>query len=131
MTKFLKEKKGMTVNHNTVNTDLKKDLESLTKQEYANQKTGILAMLDDEIKIAHTMVTTSKEDAIKLKAMSAVTKLSKTKADVLIKFRKAQAELTKEERPVYNVYIGEPKIAKGDELDEKDTTEDETISSGE
>lgn len=118
MQRLLKEKKGITVNHNTVNNDLKKDLESLTQEEYENQKFGILSMLDDEIEIAHGIATTNSDDSTKLKAMNTVSKLSKTKADVLTKFRKAQAVMSKEEKPIYEVSIGKPKTAKNEELDE-------------
>lgn len=120
MTKLLKEKKGITVNHNTVNSDLKRDLESLTESEYTNQKSGILSMLDNLIEIADGIATSDPDNKLKLQAMNTVTKLSKTKSDVLIKFRKANAELHKQERPIYEVTVGEPKTATNEELDEKD-----------
>lgn len=117
MTKILKKKKGIDVNHNTVNNDLKKDLESLTESEYENQKSGILSMLDNLVQVANNIATTDSDSNLKLKAMNTITKLSKTKADVLTKFRKANAELTKKERPVYKVSIGKPEVADG-EFDE-------------
>lgn len=117
MTKLLKEKKGIDVNHNTVNADLKRDLESLTADEFENQKSGVLSMLDNLITIANNIATNNEDDGVKLKAMNTLTKLSKTKADVLTKFRKANADLNKAERPVYNVTVGEPKVATQEELD--------------
>jgi glycerol-3-phosphate cytidylyltransferase-like family protein len=81
----------------------------LTDTEYNNQKSGILQMLDIEIDIAHNIVTSNPDEELKLKAANTVTKLSKTKAEILIKFRKARAELAKAEKPVYNVFIGQPK----------------------
>ncbi len=108
MQTLLKEKYGIDANHNTVNADLKRDLEFLTKQEYTNQKNGILSMLDTEIEIAHNIVTTESDNELKLKAMNTVSKLSKTKSEILIKFRHAQAKLSTEEKPIINVSIGEP-----------------------
>ncbi len=108
MQKLLKDKYGITANHNTVNADLKKDLEFLTKEEYTNQKNGILSMLDTEIDIAHSIATTEPDSELKLKAMNTVSKLSKTKSEILIKFRQAQAKLSTAEKPIYNVFIGEP-----------------------
>lgn len=109
MQKLLKEKYGIVANHNTVNADLKQDLEALTKVEYENQKTGILSMLDDEIEIAHNIATSSGDPEIQLKAMNTVSKLSKTKSEVLVKFRRAQAQLSKEEKSEINVFIGKPR----------------------
>lgn len=117
MTKLLKEKKGIAVNHNTVNKDLKKDLESLTAEEYENQKSGILSMIDNLIEIANNIATNEDDSNLKLKAMNTLTKLSKTKTDIVTKFRKANAEMHQEEKPVYNVTIGEPQEAN-EELDE-------------
>lgn len=109
MQKLLQEKYGITVTHSIVNQDLKKDLEALTPTEYENHKSSILTMLEDEIRIAHNIATTEPENEIKLKAMSAVSKLSKTKAEILIKFRKAQSQLSKEEKPEIRIFIGQPK----------------------
>lgn len=108
MQKLLKDEYSIEANHNTVNADLKRDLEFLTKEEYTNQKSGILSMLDTEISIAHTIATNEIDNELKLKAMNTVSKLSKTKSDILIKFRKAQAKLSIEEKPIYNISIGEP-----------------------
>jgi len=109
MQKLLKEQYGITVNHNTINVDLKHDLETLTKTEYENQKNGILQMLNTEIDIAHTIATSEADSELQLKAMNTVSKLSKTKSEILIKFRKAQSELSADDKPVINVFIGEPK----------------------
>lgn len=114
MTKLLKEKYGLVVNHNTVLKDLKMDLEALTESEYENKKSGILNMIEEEIEQAHNIAINSEEDDLKLKAMNTVSKLTKTKADILIKFRRAQAQLSKEEKPEVNVFIGQPK-----QIDEK------------
>lgn len=109
MQRLLKEKFGIEANHNTINEDLKHDLESLTKEDFNNQKSGILTMLNDEIDIAHGIATSAlDEPEIQLKAMNTVSKLSKTKSDILIKFRKAQSQITKEEKPEINVFIGKP-----------------------
>lgn len=137
MTKLLQERKGIIVNHNTVNNDLKKDLESLTEQEYENQKNGIISMLDNLVEVANNIATNEEDNNLKLKAMNTLTKLSKTKTDILNKFRKANAELNKKERPIYKILIGEPEVADGDfngnttktkrndSGDEKDTGKDE------
>ena len=109
LTKLLKEKYGIVANHVTVLNDLKKDLEALTESDYDNKKSGILNMIEDEIDEAHRIATESVDDDLKLKAMNTVSKLTKTKAEILIKFRRAQAQLSKEEKPEYNVYIGQPK----------------------
>jgi len=109
MQKLLKERYGIIANHNTINADLKKDLEALTKEEYNNQKSGILNMINSEIEIAHNIATTSGDPEVQLKAMNTVSKLTKTKSEILIKFKKAQAQLAKEEKPDINVFIGEPK----------------------
>lgn len=108
MQRLLKEKYGIEANHNTINEDLKHDLESLTKEELNNQKSGILTMINDEIDIAHAIATNSGDAEIQLKAMNTVSKLSKTKTDILIKFRKAQSEIAKEEKPKINIFVGKP-----------------------
>ena len=109
MQRLLKEEYGIVANHNTINTDLKNDLEALTTEEYNNQKEGILNMIEDEINIAHGIAQKSGDEELQLKAMNTVSKLSKTKSDILIKFKKAQSQLSKEDKPEINVYIGEPK----------------------
>jgi len=108
MQQLLKEKYGIKANHNTINEDLKKDLEALTPEEYENQKGGILKMLETEIDIAHNIATTDDNNELKLKAMNTVSKLSKTKADILVKFRRAHAQLAKDEQTTINVIIGKP-----------------------
>jgi len=108
MQTLLKNEYGINANHNTVNADLKRDLELLTKEEYTNQKNGILNMLDTEINIAHNIATNEADSELKLKAMNTVSKLSKTKSEILIKFRRAQAKLSTEEKPIYNISIGKP-----------------------
>jgi hypothetical protein len=110
MQKLLLEKKSMTVHHSTISEDFKKDLESLTKIEYDNQKGGILFMLDNLITIANNIAKDGTDDKIRLDAMKTISKLDKTKTDVLIKFRKAQIEIDKKDRPIYNVFIGKPKV---------------------
>lgn len=109
MQKLLKSEKGMEVNHNTINADLKRDLETLTKDEYRNKKNGILSMIDDEIDTAHNIAMHGAEEKIQLDAMNTVSKLSKTKTDILIKFRKANVEINKEDKPIYNISIGKPR----------------------
>lgn len=126
MQRLLKEKHGIVVTHSIVNGDLKKDLEALTSAEYENKKSGILKMLEDEIDIAHTIATNDPDNGVKLKAMGAVSKLSKTKTEVLIKFKKAQAQISKEDKPEINIFIGQPKqidMKKFNRL--KGVTEDE------
>ena len=108
MQRFLKER-GIKVSSVIVSKDLQKDLETLTESEYKNQKTGILAMLDNLISIANGIAEKGDDDKIRLDAMKTISKLDKTKSDILIKFRKAQVELNKEDKPIYNVFIGKPK----------------------
>jgi len=109
MQALLLEKKGIKVSFNVINIDLKKDLETLTEDEYKNKKGGILSMLEDEIVVAHKIAMHSAEDKTRLDAMNTVSKLSKTKSDVIIKFRKAQIEINKEDKPKYYVSIGKPR----------------------
>ena len=108
MQKLLKER-GIKVSSVIVSKDLQKDLETLTESEYKNQKTGILAMLDNLISIANGIAEKGEDDKIRLDAMKTISKLDKTKSDILIKFRKAQVELNKEDKPIYNIFIGKPK----------------------
>jgi len=54
----------------------------------------------------------SAEDKTRLDAMNTVSKLSKTKSDVIIKFRKAQIEISKEDKPIFNISIGTPRKYK-------------------
>jgi len=108
MQRLLKDK-GIEVSYVIVSKDLKKDLETLTEPEYKNQKGGILTMLDDLITIANDIAKNSEDDKLRLDAMKTISKLDKTKTDVLIKFRKAQVELNKEDKAAFNVYIGKPK----------------------
>ena len=108
MQKLLKER-GIKVSSVIVSKDLQKDLETLTESEYKNQKTGILAMLDNLISIANGIAEKGEDDKIRLDAMKTISRLDKTKSDILIKFRKAQVELNKEDKPIYNVFIGKPK----------------------
>ena len=112
MQKLLLKKKGIEASHNVINIDLKKDLETLTETEYKNQKGNILSMVDDEISVAHEIAMHSEEDKTRLDAMNTVSKLSKTKSDILIKFRKAQVEINKEEKPKFFVTIGKPREYK-------------------
>jgi hypothetical protein len=111
MQKLLEEQYGIRANHNIINGDLKKDLETLTKKEYENHKSGILDMLDTELNIAHNISTNNPDDALKLKAMNTVSKLSKVKADIMIRFRQAQSQQAKKEQAEINVFIGQPKQA--------------------
>lgn len=120
MQKLLLEKYNIKVTHAMVNKDLKKDLEALTESEYENKKSGILNMIEDEIEEAHRIATTAIEDDLKLKAMNTVSKLTKTKTDILIKFRRAQAEISKEEKPDINVFIGQPKKIDEDKFKKLD-----------
>lgn len=110
MQRLLKEQYGISANHNIINDDLKKDLESLTKKEYENHKTGILNMLDTELDTAHGIATNNENDSVKLKAMNTVSRLSKVKADIMIRFRQAEAQQAKKEQAEINVFIGQPEL---------------------
>jgi len=112
MQKLLLEKKNIKASHNVINIDLKKDLETLTEDEYKNKKGGILSMVEDEMNVAHEIAMHNDDDKVRLDAMNTVSKLSKTKTDILIKFRKAQVELNKEDKPIYNISIGKPRKYK-------------------
>lgn len=109
MQRILKDDYGISANHTIINGDLKKDLETLTKKEYENHKSGLLSMIDDEIEIAHNIATNDSDNKLKLKAMNTVSKLSKVKADIMIRFRQAQSQQAKQEQAQINVFIGEPK----------------------
>ena len=126
MQRLLKEEYGIVANHNTINADLKQDLEALTVEEYENQKEGILNMITTEIDTAHKIATTSGDQELQLKAMNTVSKLSKTKTEILIKFKRAQAQMSKEDKPEINVFIGQPKeidLKKFKKLDGADRNE--------
>ena len=105
----LLEEKGIKVTHKIILQDLKKDLETLTEPEYKNQKGSILSMLNDLIDIANDIAKNGGDNKIRLDAMKTIAKLDKTKTDVLIKFKKAQVELNKEDKPQYFVSIGKPR----------------------
>ena len=122
MQRLLKEK-GIEVTHVIISKDLKKDLETLTEPEYKNQKNGILAMLENLISIANDIAEHSEDDKLRLDAMKTISKLDKTKTDVLIKFRKAQVEINKEDKPIYNISIGKPRkymVKKNEKVTAKD-----------
>jgi len=105
----LLEKRGIKVSYVIISKDLQKDLETLTESEYKNQKAGIMSMIDDEINMAHAISKTDEDNKVRLDAMKTVSRLSKTKSDIMIKFRKAQVELNKEDKPIYNISIGKPR----------------------
>lgn len=112
MVRLLSEKKGIQVSHNVVNIDLKKDLETLTEDDYKNKKGGIMAMIENLLVIANSIANTSGDDKLRLDAINTVTKLAKTKSDIMIKFRKAQIEINREDKPIYVVTIGKPRKYK-------------------
>lgn len=118
MQKLLKDKYGLEVNHNTVNKDLKQDLETLTEDAYKNQKAGILNTLDEELRVAHDIAMKNSDDKIRLEAMNTVSRLQKVKTDILIRFRKAQVEMNKEEAPTYTVIVEEPREVKKDDIND-------------
>ena len=124
MQRLLLDKKGIKVTHAIINKDLKKDLETLTESEYNNQKGSILFMLENLISIANDIAKHNEDDKLRLDAMKTITKLQKTKSDVVIKFRKAQVELNKEDKPIYNVSIGKPRKYKVGKKNEKVVTKD-------
>lgn len=126
MTKLLKEKFGLNVNHNTVNTDLKKDLESLSQDGLLNKKESILSKLEQEFDIAHTIATTEPDNKLRLDAMKTASKLSKTISDVCAIFNKAQADIDRENRPVYEVILGEPQLVNEEDLKRKEKEKDES-----
>lgn len=109
MQSLLKEKYGIEASHATINDDLKKDLEALTETEYINQKNKILDMTRVEMDEAHQIAQRAENDKLRLKAMEVGTRLKKTYSELLSIFRKTQAMLNKADKPIYNVYIGEPK----------------------
>lgn len=126
MQKILKDKYGLTVSHVQINKDLKLDLSSMTSQEYEIQKEGILSMLDKLITVANNIATSGENDGIKLKAMNTVSKLSKTKTDIVSQFRRTEAE-KQDNKPIYNIFIGQPKekeIKDSDKLKPKGDKED-------
>jgi len=119
----LLKKRGIAAAYTIINKDLKRDLETLTEPEFQNQKRGILSMLDNLITIADTIAKDDEDNKIRLDAMKTITRLQKTKSDILIKFRKAQVELNKEDKPIYNVSIGKPrkyKVKKDEKIIAKD-----------
>lgn len=117
-------KRGCQVAFETVRRDMDKDIKSLTDDKFHAEKEGILAMLEEELSIAHSLATTSMDEKIKLKAMRVVSVLSKTKSDVLATFKQAEIELNKSKRPEYHVSIGKPNEADVEELRKKLGVED-------
>jgi hypothetical protein len=126
MQRLLKEKYSLDVCHTQINKDLKLDLSSMTSKEYENQKDGIMSMIDKLINIANNIATSGENDGIRLKAMNTVSKLSKTKSDILSQFRRTEAE-KQDDKPIYNIFIGQPKetdVKKFEKLEMKKDGED-------
>lgn len=115
MQKLLEQDYGIHSNHNIINDDLKKDLETLTDDEFLNKKETLLKKLEDEFDIAHTISKTSKDEKTRLDAMTKTSKLAETISKIAAIFKKAQIELKKEQRPIYNIHIGQPKKADIDD----------------
>jgi hypothetical protein len=80
----------------------------MTAKEYEIQKEGIMSMIDKLISIANGIATTDENSNIRLKAMNTVSKLSKTKSEILAQFRRTEAE-KQDNKPIYNIFIGKPK----------------------
>jgi hypothetical protein len=110
--RYLKDDYGIDVTRQTVTSDLKKDLENLTNDDIKAIKSGILSQMDELIQIAYNQAKSGDKDA--LRAMETYNKLIRTKADIVNSFEKMRLELVEKERPIYNVFIGEPKEVEVD-----------------
>ncbi len=117
------KKYGINISHTQANQDLKLDLSSMTTDEYEAQKEGIVSMISRLIDIAQSIATTDANNNTRLKAMNTVSKLSKTKADILSQFRKVEAKT--DTKPTYNVFIGKPKEADIKKLEKLEMKNDE------
>ena len=109
MQTLLKERYNITVNHNIINDELKKDLESLTTEKYNNLKDSLMDMLEQLQQQAFQISTNSADDRIRLDAMKTVAKLNREIAWLATLFKKANAELAIKEQPIFHVSIGQPK----------------------
>lgn len=125
MVKLLKTRYGLVTTHGTVNTDLKNDLESLSNDTLMNKKESLLTKLEDELDIAHSIAKNGDDDKIRLDAMKTVSKLTVTISNVCAIFQKAQAEVNKEQRPIYRVCIGKPEVVDAKEFDKMEKKENE------
>jgi hypothetical protein len=127
MQKFLKDKYGLNVSHVQINKDLKLDLSTMTSKECENQKNGLLSMLDKLIEVFNNMALTDENNATRIKAANTVQKLSRTKMDIISQYIKSSIE-KQDDKPIYNVFIGQPKeadVKKFEKLEMKKDGEDE------
>ena len=115
--RYLKNDYGIKVTRQTVTTDLKRDLDSLTNEDMESVRTGILSQLDELVLIAYNRSKSGDKSA--LKAMDTYNRLIKTKADIVNSFEKMRLEMMEKERPIYNVIIGEPVEVDIDEIKRK------------
>lgn len=108
---LLKNEYGMVVSHTTVSADLKNDLDALSEPELKNKKSNILATIEELAGLAEDIAKKDIDSRVKLSAMDTYTKIVKTQADVLRKFEEAKLANQKHVRPIYNIFIGKPRLA--------------------
>jgi len=118
MQKKLK-KRGIDTTRQTIHSDRKHDLESMTLDDIKNTKSAMLREIDVLIAIAYARAKSGESDA--LRAMDKYDKLFNTKAKVLAIFEQAKLAKISTEKPIINVTIGKPKLYQGDKKDEKTT----------
>ena len=111
ISEILKKDYGMVVSHATINADLKKDLEALTEDELQNKKGHILETVEELTTQAYNIAMTDENSKTRLSAMDTYTRLVKTNAEVIKKFEEAKMQLTEQQRPIYNIFIGKPRKA--------------------
>lgn len=126
MADLLKDKYGLIVNHNTVNADLKKDLEALTDTQVLERKKSLLTSLEDGHAIAERISKSDPSSKIRLDAIKTMAKVSETINRINIAFNKAKAELNEAQKPVYNVKMGKLEVVDEKEF-EKMEAKDEDI----
>jgi len=125
----LKEEYGITVSHITVGKDLKLDLSALSFEDIDNKKSHILDTLEELATIAFNMAKTDDDSSVKLRAMDTYRKLMESRGTILTKFEQAKMQMQDIDKPVYNIFVGEPREAdlsriKKIQKEEKEAKED-------
>ena len=99
---------GFKVSRQTVTEDLKKDLKAVSSEEIHNYKSQILKNLSEGSQTMYNLSQNSDDPDIKIKAWNAYNRGVKVQADVVAKFEEVKMKLKDVERPVINVYFGQP-----------------------
>jgi len=107
------KKRGIEATRQTVHTDRKEQIDSITLEDIQRSKSDMLREIDNLISIAYARAIAGESDS--LRAMDKYDKLFNTKAKVLAAFETAKIASKVEERPIINISIGKPNEVKKDE----------------